>query len=85
MGGWVNDACYRLGKTFQVIAVPSGMFDTEKIKSVKSVLPVAVIINWERELKKWWVSIRRYLHNNNTFIDTGSVLTVKYLSFFFEC
>ena len=50
-----NDACYRLGKTIQVIAFLSGMFDAEKIKSVMIVLPVAVIINWEREFKKWWV------------------------------
>ena len=48
-----NDVRYSLGKTIQVIAFLSGMFDAEKIKCVMIVLPVAVIINWEREFKKW--------------------------------
>ncbi|ELU16421.1 hypothetical protein CAPTEDRAFT_138667 [Capitella teleta] len=42
-----------LGKTIQVIAFLSGMFDSEKIKSVLIILPVAVITNWENEFQKW--------------------------------
>ncbi len=45
--------CYSLGKTIQVIAFLSGMFDAEKIQAVLIVLPVAVIVNWEREFEKW--------------------------------
>lgn len=44
---------FRLGKTIQVIAFLSGMFDAEKIKTVLIVAPVAVIVNWTRELEKW--------------------------------
>ncbi len=44
---------YRLGKTIQVIAFLSGLFDADKIKCVLIVLPVAVIVNWEREFEKW--------------------------------
>ena len=49
-----NDSvCFRLGKTIQVIAFLSGMFDSERIKSALIVLPVAVMVNWEREFGKW--------------------------------
>ena len=49
--------CSSLGKTIQVIGFLSGMFDAEKIKAVLIVLPVAVIINWEREFEKWSVTL----------------------------
>ena len=45
--------CFRLGKTIQVIAFLSGMFDMQKIQSVLIVLPVALMVNWEKEFSKW--------------------------------
>ena len=44
---------FSLGKTIQVIAFLSGMYDAQKIRNVLIVLPVAVIINWQREFEKW--------------------------------
>ncbi|XP_071848208.1 uncharacterized protein [Apostichopus japonicus] len=42
-----------LGKTIQVVAFLTGLFDMQQVRSVLIVLPVAVIINWEREFEKW--------------------------------
>ena len=44
---------FSLGKTIQVIAFLSGMFDMQNINSVLIVLPVALMVNWENEFKKW--------------------------------
>jgi len=46
---------YSLGKTIQVIAFLSGLFDADKIKSVLIVAPVGVIVNWTMEFEKWYV------------------------------
>ena len=43
----------RLGKTIQVIAFLSGMFDLQKVKHALIVMPLSVIPNWEKELEKW--------------------------------
>ena len=48
-------SCFRLGKTIQVIAFLSGMFDAGKVKTVLIVSPVAVLVNWSKELEKWLV------------------------------
>ena len=45
--------CGSLGKTIQVIAFLSGMFDAEKAHTALIVLPVAVITNWDNEFEKW--------------------------------
>ena len=42
-----------LGKTIQVIAYLSGLFDMDQVHSVLLILPVAVMINWEKEFEKW--------------------------------
>ncbi|XP_063964161.1 DNA excision repair protein ERCC-6-like [Lytechinus pictus] len=42
-----------LGKTVQVVAFLSGLFDMEQVENVLIVVPVALIINWEREFKNW--------------------------------
>ena len=47
------DYIFSLGKTIQVVAFLSGLFDMDQIKTVLIVLPVAVIVNWQREFQKW--------------------------------
>ncbi|XP_047126426.1 DNA excision repair protein ERCC-6-like isoform X1 [Hydra vulgaris] len=47
-----------LGKTIQVIAFLAGMFDAELIHKILIVAPVAVLVNWEKELHKWAPGIR---------------------------
>ncbi|KAK3084061.1 hypothetical protein FSP39_007454 [Pinctada imbricata] len=47
-----------LGKTIQVIAFLSGLFDMDKVKSVLIVMPVSVIVNWEKEFSRWAPGIR---------------------------
>ena len=47
-----------LGKTIQVISFLSGMFDADHIKTVLIVAPLAVLVNWEKEFKKWAAGIR---------------------------
>ncbi|XP_062566324.1 DNA excision repair protein ERCC-6-like [Saccostrea cucullata] len=47
-----------LGKTIQVIAFLSGLFDMQKVHSVMIVMPVSVIGNWDKELKKWAPGIK---------------------------
>ncbi|XP_038058939.1 DNA excision repair protein ERCC-6-like [Patiria miniata] len=42
-----------LGKTIQVISFLSGLFYLDQVKTVMVVLPVALIINWEKEFEKW--------------------------------
>ncbi|XP_022086433.1 DNA excision repair protein ERCC-6-like [Acanthaster planci] len=42
-----------LGKTIQVISFLSGLFYLDQVKTVLIVLPVALIINWEKEFDKW--------------------------------
>ncbi|KAK7474484.1 hypothetical protein BaRGS_00034238, partial [Batillaria attramentaria] len=42
-----------LGKTIQVIAFLSGLFDMEKVKHALIVVPVSVMVNWEKEFNKW--------------------------------
>ena len=55
-----------LGKTIQVIAFISGMFDAEHIKTVVIVAPLAVLVNWENEFKKWAPGIRvKSFHGNS--------------------
>jgi len=44
-----------LGKTLQVIATLSGLFDAQKIKTVLIVAPVGVIVNWTKEFERWCV------------------------------
>ena len=44
---------FRLGKTIQIIAFLSGLFDMDKVQSVMIVLPVSVMVNWEKEFNKW--------------------------------
>lgn len=44
---------FRLGKTIQIIAFLSGLFDMDKVQTVMIVLPVSVMINWEKEFNKW--------------------------------
>ncbi|KAI0242666.1 DNA excision repair protein ERCC-6-like [Lamellibrachia satsuma] len=60
-----------LGKTIQVIAFLSGMFDAEKIKCVMIVLPVAVMLNWDREFQKWLYTHRYCKYYYPTADDTG--------------
>ena len=45
--------CFRLGKTIQIIAFLSGLFDMDKVQTVMIVLPVSVMVNWEKEFNKW--------------------------------
>ncbi|XP_052074016.1 DNA excision repair protein ERCC-6-like [Mytilus californianus] len=47
-----------LGKTIQVISFLSGLFDMDKVKSVLIVMPVSLIVNWEKEFQKWAPGIR---------------------------
>ena len=44
---------YRLGKTIQVIAFLSGLFDAEEAKTIIIVMPLSLIENWRREFDKW--------------------------------
>ena len=44
---------FSLGKTIQVIAFLSGMFDMDKIRNALIVMPVTVVMNWEKEFSKW--------------------------------
>ena len=44
---------FSLGKTIQIIAFLSGLFDMEKVRTVMIVLPVSVMVNWEKEFNKW--------------------------------
>ena len=43
----------RLGKTIQIISFLSGLFDMDKVHAAIIVMPVSLIINWEKEFKKW--------------------------------
>jgi len=59
----VADICVcvnRMGKTIQIVAFLSGMFETNRIKTVLIVLPVALILNWTREFEKWWVRVHHH-------------------------
>jgi len=56
---------YRLGKTIQVIAFLSGLFDADLCHAILIVLPVAVIINWEKEFAKWLAEV--YCYNSLSF------------------
>ncbi|XP_013379638.1 DNA excision repair protein ERCC-6-like [Lingula anatina] len=47
-----------LGKTIQVISFLSGMFDSEHVHAVLIVMPVSLILNWEKEFEKWAPGIR---------------------------
>jgi len=47
-----------LGKTIQVIAYVSAMFDMQLIKNVLLVIPLSVIPNWIAEFKNWAPGIR---------------------------
>ncbi|XP_076472962.1 DNA excision repair protein ERCC-6-like [Babylonia areolata] len=49
-----------LGKTIQVIAFLSGLFDMDKVRTVLIILPVSVMINWEKEFNKWAPGIAVY-------------------------
>ncbi|XP_072164518.1 uncharacterized protein [Diadema setosum] len=49
-----------LGKTVQVVAFLSGLFDMEQVSSVLIVVPVALVINWQREFKNWAPGIGVY-------------------------
>ncbi|WAR02307.1 LOW QUALITY PROTEIN: ERC6L-like protein [Mya arenaria] len=55
-----------LGKTIQVIAFLSGMFDMQKIQSVLIVLPVAVMVNWEKEFNKWAPGLKVVAFHGNS-------------------
>lgn len=55
-----------LGKTIQVIAFLAGMYDADLIKHVIIVAPLAILVNWEKEFKKWAGGIRvKPFHGNN--------------------
>jgi hypothetical protein len=43
----------RLGKTIQIISFLSGLFDMDKVHAAIIVMPVSLIINWEKEFQKW--------------------------------
>ena len=47
-----------MGKTIQVIAFLSGLFRSKLAKHVMIVMPVSVIVNWEKEFAKWAPHIR---------------------------
>ncbi|XP_071508949.1 uncharacterized protein [Diadema antillarum] len=49
-----------LGKTVQVVAFLSGLFDMEQVSSVLIVVPVALVINWQREFQNWAPGIGVY-------------------------
>ncbi|XP_052223734.1 DNA excision repair protein ERCC-6-like isoform X2 [Dreissena polymorpha] len=55
-----------LGKTIQVIAFLSGMFDMQKIQTVLIVLPVALMVNWEKELQKWAPGLKVVAFHGNS-------------------
>lgn len=45
---------FRLGKTIQVIAFLSGMFDQELVKNAIIVAPKSLMENWCNEFEKWF-------------------------------
>ena len=45
---------FRLGKTIQVIAFLSGMFDQELVRTAIIVVPKSLMENWVNEFKKWY-------------------------------
>uniref|UniRef100_A0A8C0QND9 DNA excision repair protein ERCC-6-like n=1 Tax=Chelonoidis abingdonii TaxID=106734 RepID=A0A8C0QND9_CHEAB len=47
-----------LGKTIQIIAFLSGMFDAEFIQFVLLVMPTTLVSNWMREFAKWTPGLR---------------------------
>ncbi|XP_053376504.1 DNA excision repair protein ERCC-6-like [Mercenaria mercenaria] len=55
-----------LGKTIQVIGFLSGMFDMQKVRSVLIVLPVAVMVNWEKEFQKWAPGMKVVAYHGNS-------------------
>ncbi|XP_060593445.1 DNA excision repair protein ERCC-6-like, partial [Ruditapes philippinarum] len=55
-----------LGKTIQIISFLSGMFDMQKVKSVLIVLPVAVMVNWEKEFQKWAPGLKVVAYHGNS-------------------
>ncbi|XP_065668776.1 DNA excision repair protein ERCC-6-like isoform X4 [Hydra vulgaris] len=58
-----------LGKTIQVIAFLAGMFDAELIHKILIVAPVAVLVNWEKELHKWAPGIRVKTFHGSTKLN----------------
>lgn len=42
-----------LGKTIQIISFLSGLFDMDKVHAAIIVMPVSLIVNWEKEFLKW--------------------------------
>ncbi|KAM3827450.1 uncharacterized protein M6D78_014531 [Vipera latastei] len=55
-----------LGKTIQIIAFLSGMFDAELIRSVLLILPTTLLNNWEKEFAKWTPGLRvKVFHGTN--------------------
>ncbi|XP_029140482.1 DNA excision repair protein ERCC-6-like [Protobothrops mucrosquamatus] len=55
-----------LGKTVQIIAFLSGMFDAELIRSVLLVLPTTLLNNWVKEFAKWTPGLRvKVFHGTN--------------------
>ncbi|XP_033628161.1 DNA excision repair protein ERCC-6-like isoform X1 [Asterias rubens] len=55
-----------LGKTIQMISFMSGLFELDQVKTVLLVLPVALIINWEKEFEKWAPAIFVESHHSNS-------------------
>ncbi|XP_054852708.1 DNA excision repair protein ERCC-6-like [Eublepharis macularius] len=47
-----------LGKTIQIIAFLSGMFDGEHIQSVLLVMPTTLVSNWVKEFASWTPGLR---------------------------
>ena len=46
---------FRLGKTIQIIAFLSGMFDQGLVETALIVVPKSLMENWINEFQKWYV------------------------------
>ncbi|KAG8148023.1 hypothetical protein E2320_000158 [Naja naja] len=61
-----------LGKTIQIIAFLSGMFDAELIRSVLLILPATLLNNWAKEFAKWTPGLRvKAFHGTNKAEQNG--------------
>ncbi|ESO01553.1 hypothetical protein HELRODRAFT_81620 [Helobdella robusta] len=74
-GGGILGDDMGLGKTVQVASFLSGMFDSERIRTVLIVLPPVLITNWEEELHKWCPGIDVYKYHQCTQREKVRLLT----------